>query len=105
MGVFERNGHWYFEVMIRKKRYCKAIPEATNRKDAEKWKNAVSQMGMEWTQLSDLKGWGNEISSSLGIRSIPFTVLVDSKARVIAAGLRVNSLEEAIKNELDQKSR
>ena len=37
MGVFERNGHWYFEVMIRKKRYCKAIPEATNRKDAEKY--------------------------------------------------------------------
>ena len=70
--------------------------------DGEKWKDAVSQMGMEWTQLSDLRGWDNEISSSLGVRSIPFTVLVDSKARVIAAGLRGNALEEAIKSELDK---
>lgn len=34
MGVYEKSGHWYFEVMIRKKRYCRAIPEATNRKEA-----------------------------------------------------------------------
>lgn len=72
--------------------------------DAEKWKDAVSQMGMEWTQLSDLRGWDNEISSSLGVRSIPFTVLVDSKARVIAAGLRGNALEEAIKTELEKQA-
>ncbi len=37
MGVYEKNGHWYFEIMIRKKRYCRAIPEATCRKDAEKY--------------------------------------------------------------------
>ena len=70
--------------------------------DGEEWQDAVRQMGMEWTQLSDLRGWDNEISSSLGVRSIPFTVLVDSKARVIAAGLRGNALEEAIKSELDK---
>lgn len=37
MGVYEKNGRWYFEIMIRKKRYCRAIPEATNKKDAEKY--------------------------------------------------------------------
>lgn len=37
MGVYEKNGRWYFQIMIRKKRYCRAIPEATNRKDAEKY--------------------------------------------------------------------
>lgn len=37
MGVYEKSGHWYFEIMIRKKRYCRAIPEATCRKDAEKY--------------------------------------------------------------------
>ena len=70
--------------------------------DGDRWKDAVSQMEMEWMQLSDLRGWDNEISSSLGIRSIPFTVLVDNKARVIAAGLRGNALEEAIKTELEK---
>jgi integrase len=37
MGVYEKSGHWYFEIMIRKKRYCRAIPEATCKKDAEKY--------------------------------------------------------------------
>lgn len=37
MGVYEKNGHWYFEIMIRKQRYCRSIPEATCRKDAEKY--------------------------------------------------------------------
>ncbi|MCM1266221.1 MAG: site-specific integrase [Candidatus Gastranaerophilales bacterium] len=37
MGVYEKNNHWYFEIMIRKKRYCRAIPEATCKKDAEKY--------------------------------------------------------------------
>ena len=57
MGVFERNGHWYFEVMIRKKRYCKAIPEATNRKYAEKYltvfKIPFSPLSREWLDAKD----------------------------------------------------
>ena len=34
MGVYEKNGHWYFEIMVRKKRYHEAIPEATSEKEA-----------------------------------------------------------------------
>ena len=51
---------------------------------------------MKWLQLSDLNGWNNEISSSLGIRSIPFTIVVDSNARVLAVGLRGEELERKI---------
>lgn len=64
--------------------------------DADSWKNAVQAMNMNWLQLSDLNGWNNEISASLGIRSIPFTIIVDSKARVLAAGLRGEELERKI---------
>lgn len=34
MRVYEKNGRWYFEMMVRKKRYHQAIPEATNEKEA-----------------------------------------------------------------------
>lgn len=37
MKVYEKNNHWYLEGMIRGKRYHKAIPEATNKKEAEKY--------------------------------------------------------------------
>lgn len=34
MRVYEKNGRWYFEMMVRKKRYHQAIPEATGEKEA-----------------------------------------------------------------------
>ena len=34
MRVYEKNNHWYFEMMVRKKRYCRAISEANNEKEA-----------------------------------------------------------------------
>lgn len=34
MRVYVKNKRWYFEMMVRKKRYHKAIPEATNEKEA-----------------------------------------------------------------------
>ena len=34
MRVYEQNGRWYFELMIRGKRYHRAVPEATNQKEA-----------------------------------------------------------------------
>ena len=37
MRVYEKNGRWYLEGMIRYKRYHQAIPEATCKKDAEKY--------------------------------------------------------------------
>lgn len=64
--------------------------------DADSWMTAVQAMDMKWLQLSDLNGWNNEISSSLGIRSIPFTIVVDSNARVLAVGLRGEELERKI---------
>ncbi len=34
MRVYEKNKRWYFEMMVRNKRYHQAIPEATNEKEA-----------------------------------------------------------------------
>jgi thiol-disulfide isomerase/thioredoxin len=61
-----------------------------------KWKAAVEKDGLPWIHISDLKGWNNEISSTLGIRSIPATILIDQEGRIVDFNLRGNQLEKAV---------
>lgn len=68
----------------------------------ENWKKAIKEDGMPWTQLSDLKGWKNEVSQYYGINGIPSTLLVDPSGKIIAKDLRGEllnkKLEELFKN-------
>ncbi|TKC04394.1 TlpA disulfide reductase family protein [Pedobacter frigoris] len=68
----------------------------------DNWKKAVKDDGMPWTQLSDLKGWKNEVSTYYGIMGIPSTLLVDPQGKIIAKDLRGEmlnkKLEELFKN-------
>ncbi len=61
--------------------------------DKDQWTNAVKGMDMTWTQVSDLQGWDNQVAVKYGIRSIPYTMLVDSKGKLLATELRGNELE------------
>lgn len=70
--------------------------------DAEAWKDAVKQMKMSWMQLSDLQGWDNAAARKYEIESIPYTVIVDSKSNVIAAGLRGDDLAKLIEEKLER---
>ena len=54
----------------------------------DQWKAAVKNLGMEWDQLSDLKGWKNEGAKLYGINSIPATVLIDQEGTIVARDLR-----------------
>lgn len=68
----------------------------------EKWKKAIKDDGMPWTQLSDLKGFKNEVSSYYGIMGIPSTLLVDPNGLIIAKDLRGESLTEKLKELFDK---
>ena len=61
----------------------------TNR---EKWLKAVKDDRLTWTQVSDLKGWGNEAGKLYGINLIPANVLLDKDQKIIASGLRGEEL-------------
>jgi peroxiredoxin len=61
----------------------------TNR---EKWLKAVKDDKLTWTQVSDLKGWGNEAGKLYGINLIPANVLLDKDQKIIASGLRGEEL-------------
>lgn len=61
--------------------------------NAEKWKKAVEDDKMPWTQVSDLKGWKNELSTYYGIQGIPSNYLVNPEGVIIARNLRGADLE------------
>lgn len=60
--------------------------------NADKWRAAVKELGMEWPQMSDLKGWQCAASKVYGVSSIPSNVLVDPQGKIIASDLRGEAL-------------
>ena len=60
------------------------------KKDA--WIKGIQQLGMKWTQISDLKGWKCAAAEAYGISSIPSNVLVDPTGKIVAMDLRGENL-------------
>ncbi|NML22310.1 AhpC/TSA family protein [Pseudoflavitalea sp. G-6-1-2] len=62
----------------------------------DKWKEAIEKDGMPWTQISDLKGYRNEIAEYYGIQAIPSTMLLDANGVIIAKDLRGTALHNKL---------
>ena len=60
------------------------------------WTNAVRQLGMEWPQMSDLKGWQCAASAIYGVNSIPSSVLLDPQGKIIDIDLRGENLQKRL---------
>ena len=69
-------------------------------KDHHAWQQAVAEQGMTWLQLSELRGWDCTAAQMNGVQSIPHTVVVDNKARILAKGLRGEELRMLIEDTL-----
>ena len=67
---------------------------------ADAWAKGVKDLGITWTQLSDLKGWQNGGAALYGVNSIPHTLLVDKDGTIIAKNLHGQELEDKIKEVL-----
>ncbi|MCC6690790.1 MAG: AhpC/TSA family protein [Bacteroidia bacterium] len=61
--------------------------------DKNKWIEAIKKDKLEWAQISDLGGWQSAAAKLYGIQSIPQTILLDKEQKIIAKGLRAESLE------------
>jgi hypothetical protein len=57
------------------------------------WLQAIKKDGLDWTQVSDLKGWQASAASLYGVKGIPMNYLLDKKGIIIAKGLRGEDLE------------
>ena len=66
-------------------------------KSKDAWVRAISDLQMPWIHLSDLKGWQSVASSVYNIRSIPASLLIDPKGKIVAVDLRGELLGEKLK--------
>jgi peroxiredoxin len=60
------------------------------------WQKAIKKDRLDWTQVSDLKGWEAGVVSLYGIKAIPMNYLIDPKGIIIAEGLRGEELENKL---------
>ncbi|WP_126971593.1 peroxiredoxin family protein [Gynurincola endophyticus] len=68
--------------------------------DRNNWLEAIKQDGLVWRQLSDLRGWQNEVSGLFNIGTIPYNLLIDPDGKIIAKELRGPALIQFLKENL-----
>ncbi len=68
---------------------------------AEKWKSSIEKYGMDWPNVSNLKGWGSEAAASYNVTFVPFNVLIDGDGKIIAKNLHSKSLQGKLAELLD----
>lgn len=69
--------------------------------DRNNWLKAIAADQLQWTQVSDLQFWSNEVAQLYRVQSIPQNFLVDPEGTIIAKNLRgealLAKLEEVLK--------
>ncbi len=68
----------------------------------DKWLEAVKKDGLNWTQVSDLKGWQNSVADTYGVRAIPMNYLLDKDGKIIGKSLRGDELEQKLEEAFKQ---
>jgi peroxiredoxin len=60
--------------------------------DKAAWEAAIAKDGLEWTQVSDLKYWNNEVARAYDIEAVPANLLLDPTGKIVAKNLRGEAL-------------
>lgn len=68
--------------------------------DAAAWKTAINELELSWPHISDLQGGTSNVAQSFGVRTIPFTAVIDQNGKVLAKGLRGEQLTLFIQEHL-----
>ena len=69
----------------------------------EKWLKALHDDKLDWTQLSDLKCWNNEVAKQYCMKAIPQNLLVNPEGIFIAKNLRGEGLNQKSGEFIDGK--
>ncbi|MFC6095315.1 redoxin domain-containing protein [Flavobacterium qiangtangense] len=68
-----------------------------NPKDDAKWKAAIAQDKLTWTQISNLQGWQDPIVKKYNVTAIPATFLLDASGKIVAKNLQGEELKAKVK--------
>jgi len=59
----------------------------------QRWLDAIHSDNLTWSQVSDLKGWNNEVGVLYDIKSIPSNLLIDPNGVIIGKNLKGETLD------------
>ena len=65
--------------------------------DKNNWLQAIKVDKLDWTHVSDLKYWDNEVAKMYNIQGIPANMLIDPTGKIIARDLRAQALQDKLK--------
>ena len=71
--------------------------------DKEKWRKAIEKDGLNWENVSDLKGNNNQAAVTYGVRDIPDNFLIDDNGIIIARFIRGQELDKKLKELFNTK--
>jgi len=60
------------------------------------WLKAIATDGLPWTQVSDLKGWKNDVAVLYGIQLVPQNLLIGPDGRIVAKNVRGEELGKTL---------
>jgi peroxiredoxin len=64
--------------------------------EKDKWIAAVKKDNLDWSQVSDLQGWKNNVAMLYGVQGIPMNFLIDKEGKIIGKGLRGDDLDSKL---------
>jgi thiol-disulfide isomerase/thioredoxin len=70
--------------------------------DANDWAKAIQEDHLPWANVSDLKGWKNELAVKYKLNFLPFNILIDSSHKIIASELWPIQLKPYLEHFLNQ---
>lgn len=62
----------------------------------EAWQAGIKNLNITWPQISDLKRWDSELSTTFGVASIPENVLLDKDGKIIARAITPHDLSSKL---------
>ncbi|WP_306350809.1 TlpA disulfide reductase family protein [Flavobacterium sp. '19STA2R22 D10 B1'] len=65
--------------------------------DAAKWKEAIANDKLTWTQVSNLKFWQDPIATQYNVKSIPQMFILDANGVIVGKDLRGEELKNKVK--------
>lgn len=71
-------------------------------RNKEDWVKAIASDKLTWTQVSDLKYWGNAAAKLFAVNSIPSNFLLDKNGIIIGRNLRGDDLYKKVSEELEK---
>lgn len=71
--------------------------------EMSKWKAAIANDYITWTQISNLKEWQEPIAKQYNIEQIPSTFILDGSGKIVAKDLRGEELKSKVIEFLNKK--